>query len=161
MDNKTSINEIESEILNSRELYDAFYDLAREDTMDEQQRDKDVEDGIDPDTEEDLLDESDLSYEEGLDDGLSADKNLQPNISEVIVKKREDTRSTLAIIYVIATFLIFFTAMAIAVLDGLNRNVSIIDNLTEVIPLLSGVFLGTLGFVLGYYFRKSDDNNEK
>ncbi|MCA9387406.1 hypothetical protein KC669_05235, partial [Candidatus Dojkabacteria bacterium] len=58
-------------------------------------------------------------------------------------------------------FIVFIFAMFIAVLDGLIRHVSIIDNLSVVIPLVSGVFLGTLGFVLGYYFRREEeqDNN--
>lgn len=74
-----------------------------------------------------------------------------------ILKKREDFRGTLALVYTVSTFLLFLIGMAIAVVDGMNRDVSIIENLERILPLLSGIFLGTLGFVLGYYFRKSDE----
>lgn len=74
-----------------------------------------------------------------------------------ILKKREDFRGTLALVYTVSTFLLFLIAMVIAVIDGINRDVSIIENLERLLPLLSGIFLGTLGFVLGYYFRKSYD----
>lgn len=134
-------------IYSSKDLINAAIEMAKN------EKGEDIE-LID---EEDLNDESELSYEEGVEDGIKLDAQIQPNITEVVVRKREDTRSTLAIIYVISTFGVFVLAMFIAVLDGLNRDVSIIDNLIQVIPLISGVFLGTLGFVLGYYFRKSDE----
>ncbi len=102
-------------------------------------------------------------YEEGYVDAAGA-----PQVSETIAAKnqdpifikREDTKSRLAIIYTTLTFLVFFTVMGIVVLDGLARKVSIIDNLEVVIPLISGVFLGTLGFVLGYYFRKGEEEKQ-
>ncbi len=75
-----------------------------------------------------------------------------------ILKKQENTRSRLALIYTFFTFSIFLAAFIVAIVDGLNRNVSIIDNLKEIIPLISGIFLGTLGFVVGYYFRKDQDD---
>lgn len=78
-----------------------------------------------------------------------------------ISQKREDTRGTLAIIYTIATFLMFVMGFVVAVLDGVLRGVSIIQNLSTVLPLLSGIFLGTLGFVLGYYFRKSETQDRE
>lgn len=74
-----------------------------------------------------------------------------------ILKKRESTRGTLAIIYTLFTFLIFGVGILVATLDGINRDVSIIDNLKEILPLISGIFLGSLGFVLGYYFRRGDE----
>lgn len=74
-----------------------------------------------------------------------------------ILKKRESTRGTLAIIYTLFTFLIFAVGILVATLDGINRDVSIIDNLKEILPLISGIFLGSLGFVLGYYFRRGDE----
>lgn len=69
-------------------------------------------------------------------------------------QKREDTRGRLALIYTIATFLMFILGFAVAILDAAIRGTSIVDNLTKILPLISGIFLGSLGFVLGYYFRK-------
>ncbi|MDQ6985497.1 MAG: hypothetical protein Q9M91_04805 [Candidatus Dojkabacteria bacterium] len=107
--------------------------------------------------EEDYND--DLNYDDGFEDGISLNPTFNSDKSdETIIRKREDTRSTLAIIYTLAIFSVFFLGTLIAVVDGLNRDVSIIDNLKEIIPLISGVFLGSLGFVLGYYFRKGEDD---
>lgn len=74
-----------------------------------------------------------------------------------ILKQREDTRGRLAIIYTIATFVMFILGFVVAVLDAAWRQVSIAETLGAILPLISGIFLGTLGFVLGYYFRKSED----
>ena len=74
-----------------------------------------------------------------------------------IEEKRENTRGRLAIIYTIATFLIFVLGFVVAVIDSVVRGTSIIDGLSVILPLLSGMFLGSLGFVLGYYFRKTED----
>ncbi len=86
------------------------------------------------------------------------EKKYSKEIDEIkILKKRENTRGVLAVLYTMLTFLIFGIGMLVATLDGLNRDVSIIDNMQEILPLLSGIFLGSLGFVLGYYFRKGDE----
>lgn len=77
--------------------------------------------------------------------------------SDYALKRREDTRGTLALVYTVSTFIVFGLGMLIAVVDAVMRNVSIIDNLKEVLPLISGLFLSSLGFVLGYYFRKGED----
>lgn len=74
-----------------------------------------------------------------------------------IRNKREDVRGQLAIIYTVATFMMFVFTFIVAVIDGLLRQTSIVTSLTTLIPLVSGVFLGSLGFVLGYYFRKVED----
>jgi hypothetical protein len=97
-------------------------------------------------------------YEEGYVDAKDAPEDGSViSRGHSVFEKREDTRSRLALIYTILTFLVFFFGMIIAVLDGIHRDVSIIDNLEVIIPLISGVFLGTLGFVLGYYFRKGEE----
>jgi hypothetical protein len=107
-----------------------------------------------------LEDEADQSYEEGIDVALErATKRgeITKIDSESILSKREDTRAKLALIYVLMTFVIFIITFLVAIVDGLSRNVSIIDNLAKLIPIVSGVFLGTLGFVLGYYFKKGEE----
>jgi len=93
---------------------------------------------------------------EGNDLELVYTDKIIEEASEYIVKKQEDTRGRLAILYTFFTFFMFILGIVICVIDGLNRNVSIIDNLSVVLPLLSGIFLGTLGFVIGYYFRKNE-----
>ncbi len=113
-------------------------------------------------TSDDLEEESDQSYEEGLMAGIEAasdapDSEIAKVDQDSVLEKRENTRSTLAIVFTLATFGVFVIAMIISVIDGLNRNVSIIDNIAQIIPIISGVFLGSLGFVLGYYFRKGDE----
>jgi hypothetical protein len=77
--------------------------------------------------------------------------------NQSVIEKQEDTRGRLALIYTVATFAVFFFGMIIAVIDGLVRDVSIIENMKEILPLISGIFLGTLGFILGYYFRKGEE----
>lgn len=84
-------------------------------------------------------------------------KEFEDNIHAYVSKKQEDTRGRLAIIYTIFTFVIFLLGFVVAVLDAQNSGRSIIDNLQIILPLLSGIFLGTLGFVIGYYFRKSEE----
>lgn len=74
-----------------------------------------------------------------------------------IEEKREDTRGRLATIYTVSTFIVFILGFIVSILDALLRNTSIIDNLVKVLPLISGIFLGSLGFVLGYYFRKAEE----
>lgn len=107
--------------------------------------------------ETDLEEEGEMGYEEGLEEGLNLNPNLLQSEQGSVIEKQEDTRSRLATIYLIATFFIFVLGMALAVIDGVIRQVSIVENLKEVLSVISGIFLGTLGFVLGYYFRKGDE----
>jgi len=94
--------------------------------------------------------------EEYSEEQLTYADRIAEEATEYVVKKQEDIRGRLAILYTVFTFLIFILGIFICVLDGVIRQVSIIDNLTSVLPLLSGIFLGTLGFVIGYYFRKNE-----
>lgn len=104
---------------------------------------------------DDMFDED---YYAGYMDGKDETESVYDNVKNNSVEhKREDTRGRLAIIYTLATFVVFLVVIAIAVFDGVVRKVSIIDNLKDVIPVISGVFLGTLGFVLGYYFKNGED----
>lgn len=76
------------------------------------------------------------------------------NQEEISIRnKREDVRGQLAIIYTVATFMMFVFTFIVAVIDGLLRQTSIVDSLTTLIPLVSGVFLGSLGFVLQQSFH--------
>lgn len=77
-----------------------------------------------------------------------------------IQSKREDTRGRLALIYTVATFGIFVLGFIVSVIDAAIAGTSMIDNLTQLLPLISGIFLGTLGFVLGYYFRRGEEDEK-
>lgn len=113
-----------------------------------------IEDKLD---ETDLEEEAEMSYEDGLEEGLNLNPNLLKSDLDSVIEKKEDTRSRLATIYLLATFFIFVLGMGLAVIDAIIRDVSIVENLKEVLSIISGIFLGTLGFVLGYYFRKGDE----
>lgn len=102
------------------------------------------------------IDLSEEQPEDELEPELTYTDRIAGEAVEYVVKKQEDTRGRLAVIYTLCTFLIFIIGIVIAVLDGILRQVSIVDNLSKVLPLLSGIFLGTLGFVIGYYFRKDE-----
>lgn len=75
------------------------------------------------------------------------------------IKKKEDTRERLAIIYTVATLGIFVFVIILSFIESLVNKSDLVANLKEIIPLISGVLFGTLGFVLGYYFR--NDSNER
>ena len=108
-------------------------------------------------TEEDIAEESTLSYSEGFEDGLELNKDILSKEDDIVITKIENTRSKLALLFTLATFSIFIFGMVIAVVDGIVNKTSIVTNLKEIISTISGVFLGSLGFVLGYYFRKGDN----
>lgn len=71
-----------------------------------------------------------------------------------IEERREGARGILAITFTIATFLLFVFGFILAAISDGDK----IDNLREVMITISGIFSGLLGFVIGYYFRKGEDN---
>lgn len=91
-------------------------------------------------------------------DKLEYSSLLKDSANDYVIKKQEDIRGKLALIYTVATFTIFLVGILICVIDGISRKVSIIDNMKDLLPLLSGIFLGSLGFVLGYYFKKGEES---
>ncbi len=118
--------------------------------------DKDTDTVKDPTPEEMEADEGPFpeDYEDyyplGMLEDLRSDRNFQ------IESKREDIRGRLALIYTLATFGIFVLGFLVAVGDAILTGTSMVDNLVEILPLISGIFLGSLGFVLGYYFRRAE-----
>lgn len=99
----------------------------------------------------DFIDDMDEYFDQGLIDSSGIEEPVS------IELKREDTRGRLAIIYTMLTFLMFGLGFVVSILDAILNDTSIIANLSTVLPLISGIFLGTLGFVLGYYFKKMED----
>jgi hypothetical protein len=100
----------------------------------------------------------DYPIKPAIEKNFNEDTYAQKIDKTSILRKREDYRGVLALVYTTSTFIIFFVVIVISVIDGMNRKVSIIENLKELLPLVSGIFLGSLGFVLGYYFKKDKDD---
>jgi hypothetical protein len=90
---------------------------------------------------------------------LKIAESIKEDAEAYSIVKKEDTRGRLAIIYTVATLLIFVFVILLSFIESLVNKTSLVDNLTKIIPLISGVLFGTLGFVLGYYFR--NENNER
>lgn len=107
-------------------------------------------------------DDFELDYPEDYPDYYPSESifRLAQDDKVSILEKREDIRGRLALTYTIATFVMFVLGFAVAILDAHWRETSIIDNLSTILPLLSGIFLGSLGFVLGYYFRRMDSEDK-
>ncbi len=97
------------------------------------------------------LEEGDYSPRGVIDDDASA-------VS--LESKREDVRGRLAVIYTVATFVMFALGFVVAVIDAIARQVPIVTSLQTILPLISGIFLGSLGFVLGYYFRRAEGEKQ-
>lgn len=110
---------------------------------------------FDPETSDIAPENEDEDFPEDFPD-YNEGQGVISNDEIMIQTKREDVRGRLAVIYVAATFVMFILGFAVSILDAAWRQVSVVENLQIILPLLSGIFLGTLGFVLGYYFRKSE-----
>lgn len=67
--------------------------------------------------------------------------------------KRENTRSKIALIYVIA----FFIIITFTFIIGLIKCFAVKDYIDFLIAV-SGVLSGPLGFIIGYYFKAASDN---
>jgi hypothetical protein len=67
------------------------------------------------------------------------------------IPKKEDTRSKLALLFVLGFFSIIFLCFAYAIKVGASLN-SLKDMLVGVIGALSGIF----GFIVGYYYKSSE-----
>ncbi|MCA9383476.1 hypothetical protein KC909_03860 [Candidatus Dojkabacteria bacterium] len=112
----------------------------------------DVEE-INHDDEEilDQIDISDLEIEPIEDFGEL--ESPETNI-DLIPLKREDTRGRLALAFLIGFFTILIIGMIIAAFNPGDKVVSV----REVLLAISGILSGPLGFVIGYYFRSSEEN---
>ena len=77
------------------------------------------------------------------------DENLTADSTE---GKRETTRSKIATIYVYA----FFATIAFTFIIGLIKCFDVKDYIDFLIAV-SGILSGPLGFIIGYYFKASDN----
>lgn len=65
---------------------------------------------------------------------------------------KENTRSTIAKIYVIAYFVVVFLVFIIGWLNCFD-----VDSYKDMLIAVSGVLSGPLGFIVGYYFKASKE----
>lgn len=72
--------------------------------------------------------------------------------SEQMDSKRETTRSSIAMIYVLA----YLAIIAGALILGAFKNYTITDN-KDILLAISGILSGPLGFIIGYYFKASSE----
>lgn len=65
---------------------------------------------------------------------------------------KENTRSTIAKIYVIAYFVVVLLVFIIGCLNCFD-----VDSYKDMLIAVSGVLSGPLGFIVGYYFKASKE----
>lgn len=70
-----------------------------------------------------------------------------------IKKKQEVTRSTFTIIFLVGFIVLLLVGMILGFLMDGNQ----LDNTKEILLTISGILSGPLGFVVGYYFRSSQE----
>ncbi|HBH46873.1 MAG: hypothetical protein A2445_05660 [Candidatus Jacksonbacteria bacterium RIFOXYC2_FULL_44_29] len=68
--------------------------------------------------------------------------------SEQMDSKREETRSHIALIYVVA----YVAIIAGAILLGTWKHFTVDDH-RDMLLAISGILSGPLGFIIGYYFK--------
>jgi len=67
-------------------------------------------------------------------------------------EKREDTRSKIALYYVLGFLALIFGALVLFFVKNLAVN-----DLRDLLLALSGILSGPLGFIIGYYFKSHSD----
>lgn len=85
------------------------------------------------------------------------DVDTQEQIEVTLKKKRELVREKLAIVFVIGLFLI----LIIGSILGFASDKEQVQNITDLILAFSGVLSGPLGFIIGYYFKRQEEEAEK
>lgn len=66
-------------------------------------------------------------------------------------EKREDTRSKIALYYVIGYLLLVFLTLILFWIRKLQ-----VSDLRDLLLALSGILSGPLGFIIGYYFKSEN-----
>lgn len=85
------------------------------------------------------------------EEGINLDKEFD---GEVKIKK-EDTRGKFAIFFLIG----FFLVVLIGIVIGSMAESENVKNMTQIILTISGILSGPLGFIVGYYFRRQEEEN--
>jgi hypothetical protein len=119
--------------------------------------------GINEVKQEEKLDD----IEEIEDDGFDSDDALEVLTSPVgsgrlhptaVQQKRENTRGILATTFIVGFFVMLLAGFFLAAINDLPLSDKS-KHLQDILLTISGVLSGPLGFVVGYYFRKADDND--
>ncbi len=71
-----------------------------------------------------------------------------------VKEKQEGARSIFSIIFLVGFILLLFAGLILGFLMEGNQ----LDNTREVLLTISGILSGPLGFVIGYYFRSSEES---
>lgn len=102
---------------------------------------------------EDLDPKEDLGVEE-----IEELREVEPQeqIEITLKKKRETVREKLAYAFVIGLFMVIIIGMILGYLADQEK----VQNITDLIIALSGILSGPIGFIIGYYFRKQEEENE-
>lgn len=118
---------------------------------------KDVADTTETDAEVVMLDDGDVEEEIGTDEIEKIPEDSGgSNLANVTLKqKREDIRGRLAFLFLIGYFIILIGSI---VFSAFAEDVKI-ERMLESIITISGVLSGSLGFVIGYYFRRQEEGD--
>jgi hypothetical protein len=74
-------------------------------------------------------------------------------VNLTIKKKREDIRGRLAFMFLLGYFIILVGVIILAAfIDGAR-----VETMMNSVITISGVLSGSLGFVIGYYFRRQEE----
>lgn len=111
------------------------------------------DDDFEPDFEVTKLPIEDLG-KMGIDEVEKiTEEDLDRNLVKLI-EKREGARSIFAIIFLIGYLIILTIAMILGFMtDGDN-----VSNMKDLILAVSGILSAPMGFVVGYYFKKSEED---
>jgi len=82
---------------------------------------------------------------------------VEEQLEVKLKKKREAVRERLAIVFVVGLFMVIIIGMIFGYL-GNEQNV---QNISDLLIALSGILSGPLGFIIGYYFRKQEEEKER
>ncbi|MDE2016029.1 MAG: hypothetical protein KGI72_05900 [Patescibacteria group bacterium] len=83
---------------------------------------------------------------------LEADPQLGERSQINRAEKREDTRSKIALYYVIGYLFLVLSTLFLFWVRSLAVN-----DLRDLLLALSGILSGPLGFIIGYYFKSESD----
>ena len=93
-----------------------------------------------------------LAQNEPLSDKINKDTTEESDLDpkDELSNKKEDTRSKVAILFVLGFFAIIFMCFAFAIMGNASL-ADLKDTLVGVIGALSGM----LGFIVGYYYKST------
>lgn len=81
----------------------------------------------------------------------------EEQIEVTLKKKRENVREKLAYVFVVG----LFTVIIIGMIFGYLGDQENVQNITDLIIALSGILSGPFGFIIGYYFRKQEEEKQE